>query len=139
MRLTLTRIERGRNCTIGRLEVDGSYFCWSLEDVVRPHGMKVPGMTAIPAGTYRVQITYSPRFKVWMPILIGVPNFTGVRIHPGNVAEDTEGCILVGYDRDGDSIGRSRLAYQDLYRQISEALETAEDVYIDIENRFEEA
>lgn len=139
MRLTLTRIERSRNCTIGRLEVDGTFFCWSLEDVVRPAGVKVPGATAIPAGTYPVQITWSPRFKVWMPLLVGVPNFSGIRIHAGNHASDTEGCILVGYDRDGDSIGRSRLAYQDLYKQISEALEAGEPVFIEIVNQYESA
>jgi hypothetical protein len=139
MRIRLERIERNRNCTIGKIYVDDAFQCYSLEDVVRPHGIKVPGATAIPAGTYPVQITFSPRFKVWMPLLIGVPNFSGIRIHPGNKADDTEGCILVGYDRDGDSIGRSRLAYQDLYKQISEALEAVEPVFIDIVNQHEEA
>lgn len=139
MRLTLERIERTSRSTVGKLQVDGEYFCWTLEDPVRPHGIKIPGSTAIPTGTYRVQITWSPRFKQNMPILIGVPDFTGVRIHPGNTADDTEGCILVGYARDGDAISRSREAYQALFRAIQEALDAGEDVYIDVENRYETA
>lgn len=139
MRLTLTRIEKTSHATIGKLEVDGSYFCWTLEDVVRPAGVKVPGATAIPAGTYPVQITWSPRFKVWMPLLVGVPNFSGIRIHAGNRHSDSDGCILVGFDRDGETIGRSRLAYQELYKTINEALETGEPVFIEIVNQFETA
>lgn len=139
MRLTLTRIERYSHATIGRLEMDGLFFGWTCEDVVRPYGVKIPGATAIPAGTYPVQITYSPRFKKRMPLLVGVPGFSGIRIHPGNTADDTEGCILVGYDRDGDEIKRSMLAYQDLFAQISGALEVAEDVFIEIINQFESA
>lgn len=138
MRFTLTRVERNSTCTIGKLTSDQSdWWCWTLEDPVRPVGVKIPGSTAIPAGTYRVQITYSPRFRVEMPMLVNVPNFSGVRIHTGNNSDDTAGCVLVGLDRDGDSIGRSRLAYQDLFAQIKDELESGGEVLIEVVNQYE--
>jgi nitrous oxidase accessory protein NosD len=140
MRLTLTRIERVEDATIGKLEIDGIQTCFTLEDIVRPDGVKIPGSTAIPAGTYRVQITYSPRFRVDMPLLVGVPNFTGVRIHSGNIAADTDGCILVGMERTNQGrIIRSRDAYNIVFREINEALISHEDVMIEIINQFEAA
>jgi hypothetical protein len=140
MRLTLTRFRRSNRATLGRLELDGSHFCFTLEDPVRPAGIKIPGSTAIPAGTYPVQITFSPRFQQRMPLLVGVPNFSGVRIHPGNKPEDTEGCVLVGYTHtDDDWIGDSRKAYQALYQEIQDALDSVEPVSIEIVNQFEEA
>jgi hypothetical protein len=139
MRLTLTRVERVDDATIGKLEIDGIFICWTLEDVVRPPGVKIPGSTAIPAGVYPVQITWSPRFKVDMPLLIGVPNFHGVRIHPGNDAGDTEGCILPGMERRGATVIRSREAYNIIFREIKEALTVHEDVVIEIINQYETA
>ena len=77
----------------------GSYFCDTLEPTWRDyeHGAyKVKGRSAIPEGRYAVVISWSPKFKAWLPILLGVPKFEGIRIHAGNTSEDTEGCILVG-------------------------------------------
>lgn len=71
--------------TIGSLYIDKKFECYTLEDVVRT-GPKVHGQTAIPEGTYEVQITFSPRFKRDLPLLLNVPNFEGVRIHTGNYA-----------------------------------------------------
>lgn len=84
--------------TIGKLYIDGAYFCDTLEDTVRA-GEKVYGKTAIPAGTYKVKMTWSPRFKRYLPELLNVPNFSGVRIHSGNTATDTEGCLLLGLNK----------------------------------------
>lgn len=82
--------------TIGDLLLDHSVFCHTLEDVVRPMGAaKVPGETSIPSGRYRVILSYSKRFNRIMPEILDVPNFSGVRMHGGNTAKDTEGCIIV--------------------------------------------
>jgi hypothetical protein len=118
MNLSLKRSLKGLTATIGRLSVDGVEFCWTLEDPIRK-GAKVYGETAIPAGTYKVTITMSNRFKKEMPELHSVPGFTGVRIHSGNVASDTEGCILVGMTKLSDSmIGESRTAFNELMNKL---------------------
>lgn len=90
-------------------------LCFVLEDRHRPAPeVKVPGATCIPPGRYEVRITHSPRFGVEMPLLLDVPGFTGIRIHPGNSARDTEGCLLPGRVRHGESVKESRAAYVDL-------------------------
>lgn len=92
----------------------------------------MPGSTAIPPGTYAIDITYSPRFKMPLPLLLNVPNFEGVRIHSGNTPADTEGCILVGQDRLPKSIGRSRLAFTALFAKLSRARSRSEPITIEI-------
>lgn len=98
MKLTLKRIFKGADYTIGKLYVDGKYFCDTLEDRVRDLAKekKIPGETAIPAGTYKVIVTMSPRFGRMLPRLLNVPFFDGILIHRGNTAKDSAGCILVG-------------------------------------------
>ena len=103
MKLDLQRTERGDRYTMGRLAIDGEPFCDTLEPTdrhldaitMRPE-QKLYGQTAIPTGSYPVVLTYSPRFKRTLPLLKNVPHFEGIRIHPGNSATDTAGCILVG-------------------------------------------
>lgn len=92
------RTFKGPEYTIGKLYIGTDYFCDTLEDTVRT-GEKIAGKTAIPAGEYHVKKTYSPRFKTQLPEILNVPNFTGVRIHSGNTAKDTEGCILLGLNK----------------------------------------
>ena len=108
MKLLLNRIYKGKDYTIGRLFINREYFCDTLEDTVRADGMKVYGKTAIPAGTYKVKLTESPRFRCLMPLICDVPNFIGVRIHSGNVAEDTDGCVLVGFNKVKGKVINSR-------------------------------
>lgn len=108
MKLTLKRIALRPTYTIGRLYIDGEYFCDTCEDTVRMDGKKIPGETAIPFGTYRVVITQSPRFKKKLPELLDVPYFVGVRIHSGNTAKDSEGCILVGRNTIKGMVTQSR-------------------------------
>ena len=97
MNLLLKRIALKPDYTIGRLYIDGQYFCDTLEDAVREE--KIVGKTAILAGTYQVIVNRSPKFKRDLPLLLGVPNFEGIRIHRGNTAKDTSGCILVGENK----------------------------------------
>ncbi|GAB2954686.1 hypothetical protein GCM10027048_20230 [Hymenobacter coalescens] len=87
--------------TFGRLSVDGRNFCYTLEDPVRPAGVKVYGNTAIPAGRYRVDVNTSVRFRRLMPQILNVPGFEGIRLHGGNGEKDTLGCPLVAYKSDG--------------------------------------
>lgn len=117
MKLTVKRIALRPTYTIGRLLVDGKYFCDTLEPTVRDtnrNGLfdgteqKVAGLTAIPYGRYKVTLTHSPRFGRLLPLLHDVPQFAGVRIHSGNTAADTQGCILVGYNRTKGKVLDSR-------------------------------
>ncbi len=140
MNLLLTRRPSGIDSTIGDLSIDGTFECFTLEDVVREipdkpvSEWKVPKETAIPSGTYAVIITDSVRFKRPLPLLVNVPGFSGVRIHPGNTAEDTEGCILVGSQINGDAIIESRKAFDALFEKLKDAFESWQTVHITIVN-----
>jgi hypothetical protein len=116
MKLELIRERSSDKSTIGRLLIDGHFQCWTLEDVVRP--VKIAQQTAIPAGTYKVVITESNRFKRRLPLLVDVPGFEGIRIHPGNSAADTEGCILVGLAKTLDWVSGSRRAFEALFLEL---------------------
>jgi hypothetical protein len=138
MRIQVSRVQCDSACTIGQLSVDGVPQCYSLEDVVREvpgepvASWKIFGKTAIPRGLYRVVITPSAHFGRDLPELLDVPGFSGVRIHPGNVAADTEGCILVGMDKGADSIGRSRIAFDALFPKIQAAIAANDEVWIQV-------
>lgn len=135
MNLRLSRRWLTERSTIGELSSDGELICFSLEDVVRPPGEKVPGKTAIPAGRYEVAITHSPRFDIEMPLLLDVPGFQGVRIHWGNDADDTEGCLLVGQVLHlPDEILQSRAAYAVLFARLVLAKSKGERIFITITN-----
>lgn len=139
MKLTLTRNPSAHNCTIGDLAVDGEHQCFTLEDEVREvegkpvTEWKIAGQTAIPRGRYEVIINHSARFKRDLPLLLNVPGFVGVRIHPGNTAEDTEGCILVGEKVLGSAIGESRKAFAELMLLMQDAIAAGEKVHIEIQ------
>ena len=123
MNLTLRRLDFTPTRTIGALYVDGQWECHTLEDVTREPGVKVPGQTAIPPGRYEVLITRSRRFDEDLPLLVNVPLFEGIRIHAGNTASDTEGCILVGQGRQADMITMSRRALIALMPKLRMGLE----------------
>ena len=118
MRLTLQREPSTKVSTAGKLFIDGQFECYTLEDIVRPRGVKVYGQTAIPAGSYQVVLTMSPRFKRVLPLLLNVQGFEGIRIHPGNKAEDTDGCILVGDAPAPDWLGQSKVAFDRLFAKL---------------------
>jgi hypothetical protein len=119
MVITVKRLYKTENSTIGELLIDGVFECFTLEDKERP--VKIKGETAIPKGTYKVIINQSNRFKRLLPLLIDVPNFEGVRIHSGNSNHDTEGCILVGQTRNKNYIGQSRKAFEKLFKKMQAA------------------
>lgn len=137
MKMLLKRGTPSETSTIGELYIDGAFECYTLEDPVRPAGVKKFGVTAILAGIYKVVRTLSPRFGKPMPLLVDVPGFEGIRIHWGNYARDTEGCILVGRSKSEDFIGQSILAYNTLDAKIKEAVESGEEVTIEIVNATE--
>jgi hypothetical protein len=134
MEMKLTRSTLTRQSTIGMLFLDGSTVpeCYTLEDVVRAPGTKVPGRTAIPAGTYQVTIDNSVRFRRPMPHVLDVPYFTGVRIHSGNTAADTEGCILVGRRPAADAVLDSRSAFLQLFTKLERAIAGGQTVTLTI-------
>lgn len=140
MRLILHRRLTDDGATVGELHVEDEIgrLAWTLEDAVREvegapvETWKLPGQTAIPRGEYRVAITPSARFARRMPILLDVPGFSGIRIHSGNTARDTDGCILVGLTRVGAAVYQSRAAFAAVYARIEETLLAAQEVRISI-------
>ena len=140
MEIKVLRTTKGEGFTIGHMFVrDLDLF--TLEDEVREvagypvESWKIAGQSAIPVGRYQVIITFSNRFQKELPLLKDVPGFTGVRIHSGNCAADTEGCILVGktINQAGDRIMDSRSAMHDLMEVLEEAYERHEEVWLDID------
>lgn len=136
MTLRVIREPTDRDATLGVLFVDDRFFGFTLEDAIREtaapvSAWKLAGQTAIPAGTYRVALTQSARFGRVLPLLLDVPGFTGIRIHPGNAAADTDGCLLVGRTRGARWVGQSRAAFDDLFARLQSA---PGDLTICIEN-----
>jgi len=117
MKLTLIRETFLPDRTLGKLYINGVYFCDTLEDTDREleastplekiNEIKIKHKTCIPTGTYKVVISFSPRFGTQLPLLLNVPGFLGIRIHSGNTPEHTSGCILLGRKR-GDIIRESK-------------------------------
>jgi len=147
MELILKRIAKRKTYTIGRLYIrqqvmdeylpgtEDQYFCDTLEPTWRDYkngAYKVKGRSAIPEGRYAVVISWSPKLRQWLPILLGVPKFEGIRIHAGNTAKDTEGCILVGQNREVGKVLDSRKWLYELKQKIVEAKDRGEAVWITI-------
>ena len=122
MNLKLFRQILTDKSTIGSLFIDGIFECYTLEDVVRAPGIKIPGATGIPSGEYEVIIDFSNRFARNMPHVLNVPMFEGIRIHPGNTSADTEGCILLGTLKGSDRIYNSKIAFVKFFRKLEEGL-----------------
>ena len=130
MKLEVKREVSNDVCTVGALYVNDVFKFFTLEDPVRD--VKIMHETAIPAGEYRVDISFSNRFKRDLPILLNVPGFTGIRIHPGNTAADTSGCILVGMTKGYNVINYSRVAFDTLYEMILTAHMNGEALWIKV-------
>lgn len=136
MELQLQRHNLTANSTIGTLFCGDVEICKILEDTDRRlesyPGRKVYGKTAIPRGRYRIVATMSNRFKRVLPLLLNVPGFEGIRIHPGNTAADTDGCLLPGLSEAVDFVGSSRVAFDKVFKLINLALDKGEQVWITV-------
>ena len=143
MRILLQRHALKAGYTIGRMEVNGQYFCDTLEDTDRGlseemseaeiAARKVKGATAIPIGTYRIDMqTRSPRFGRVLPRLLSVKGYAGVLIHSGNTADDTEGCILVGENRERGKVLNSRATLEHLLAFLRAAQAEGEEIELTI-------
>ena len=131
MKLTLQRYLFAEDYTMGLLFIDGVYFCDTIEDKYRGQDLKktkVMNETCIPYGVYDIKITYSPKYKKNMPQILDVPYFTGVRIHSGNTAKDSFGCVIVGVKCENGKVAESRKTYNALLKR----LETAKYIKIDV-------
>lgn len=143
MRLTLIRIANRPTYCIGKLYIDGAYFCDTLEDVDRGlddkmseeeiKKLKVKGETAIPTGIYPVYMTYSPKYKKQMPLVDNVKGYSGIRIHSGNTHKDTEGCLLVGKNKEVGKVLESRKTFNALYREL---ISYKGKIIIDIKRKY---
>lgn len=123
-----TRLYGGQ--TVRRREV----FCNTLEDTVRDlsNEKKVYGKTAIPYGEYKVVYNWSPKFGRNLPRLLNVPAFEGILIHPGNTADDSAGCILVGRNTEVGRLTESRYTSDKLNVLIEDAQRRGESITIEI-------
>lgn len=106
--------------TIGEFFLNGAFQCYTLEDAWK-NGANIADVSAIPEGTYSLSITFSHRFQKDMPLISGVLKRSGIRIHTGNISDDTEGCILVGQEHGNNMIWRSKPAYGSLFPKLVEA------------------
>jgi hypothetical protein len=148
MKLLVTRNWKKPEYTIGRLFINGEFFCNTLEDTVRDlqKERKVKGQTAIPEGTYEVTLNViSPKYskkanykfcEARMPRLLGVPQFEGVLIHPGNSNKDTEGCLLVGENKVKGGLVNSFATFKRLWFILEDARKRKEQIQIEIRNNF---
>jgi hypothetical protein len=128
--------------TIGKMYIDGDYFCDTLEDRVRDidkngkfdNGeVKVAGETAIPYGRYQVVVTMSPKFKRELPRLLNVPNFEGILIHRGNTDKDSAGCLLLGENKVKGKVINSTPYEQKLVSILKDVQNKGEEIWITIE------
>ena len=137
--LILTRTDFTLKSTIGSLALDGQHLAYILEDRVRKAGEpKVYGETAIGYGRYQVVITKSERFSkaagkdVFLPLLLDVPYFEGIRIHTGNYATDSEGCLIVGTGKTKDMVTDSRKAFTKVFTMLKEQLDAGDEIWLTI-------
>lgn len=141
MEIKVKRIARKDTYTIGHLYIDGKYFCdtcedkdrgltdsMTLEDIAK---IKVYGKTAIPTGRYRVTMTYSNKFGKVLPLVNGVKGFDGIRIHSGNTAEDSLGCVLLGKNKAKGAVLESRVTCNEFNKIINQVI-GKEAVYLTI-------
>ena len=142
MEIQVNRIARKDGYTIGRMSLNGVYFCDTLEDTDRGLNAamsvdeilskKRKGITAIPTGKYDVILTFSPRFKRVLPLLLNVPGYQYIRVHNGNRPDSTEGCLLVGENKAKGQVLNSRATLERLMSVLLECEKRKEKISITI-------
>ena len=137
LRILVSRTPKIKGFTPGKVYINGDLFCYSLEDEVREvegqpvESWKIAGQTAIPRGKYKVIMSHSNHFNRELPELLNVPGYTGVRIHSGNQADSTSGCVLVGQlPADNGWLGTSKPAEARIIERIKQAIESGQEVWI---------
>ena len=138
MNILLKRIAKKETYTIGKLYIDNVYFCDTIEDKDRGLNQDMPindikkkkvyGETAIPTGTYSLIIDYSNRFKRRMAHILNVPGYEGIRIHTGNTAKDSLGCIIVGKNKVVGKVVESKITYDKLFPLLEKAYKEGKGV-----------
>lgn len=140
MEILLDRICRKETYTIGHFYINNTYFCDTVEDKDRDLNKngkfdngetKVKGLTAIPNGRYLVKLTYSPNFKRILPEIINVNSFTGIRIHSGNFASDSLGCVIVGENKVKGGVINSKV-YEKKLIEILKKVPDGEQIWITV-------
>ena len=129
MRIKIERLTMTSTTTIGKMYLNGVYFGYTLEDVNRD--VKIKHQTCIPAGLYKVVLSVSNRFKRLMPLLLNVPNYSGVRIHGGNTHKNTSGCPMVARKILNDNTIQGSLE-----KELTEILKKCDNIEIEIVNKF---
>ena len=138
MEIVVKRDPSAQGATLGTMSVDGSFECYTLEPEVREitgqpvSAWKIQNVTAIPRGRYRVIVDMSEHFGRELPHITNVPGFTGVRIHPGNKAADTEACTLVGQSKEGNLVYKSKAAFDVLFPKIEAAINGGQAVWYSV-------
>lgn len=144
MKILIERIANRDTYCIGKLYINGEYFCDTLEDTDR--GLdetmteeeiaekKIYGQTAIPIGMYRVILDYSPKFKKILPLLLDVKGYSGIRIHSGNTEKDTLGCILVGQNKVVGKVINSKVTFNALFKRFKQ--HENENILIEIKRKY---
>ena len=128
MKIKVVRELKNDVCTIGSLFINDVFFCYTLEDKDRGlkqsdsllfiNAKKIFGLTAIPSGFYKLTVNQSPKFKRMLPRILDIKGFSGVLLHRGNSANDSLGCILIGYKKSDNSIFESTKAETDLVNRL---------------------
>ena len=136
LREQVVRNPGGENYTPGKVYLDNVFFCQSLEDEDRFLECGVTekdyGRTAIPRGRYRLITSFSQRFQRVLPLVVNVPGFQGIRIHGGNTAEDSHGCILVGQVRASRGIAQCAATVERVIDQIDDAAELGIETWLEV-------
>lgn len=142
MEIRVKRTDFTDESTISELYINDKLSMYTLEDKDRGltntmpldeiKKIKVHGLTAIPTGRYQLIMSFSNRFQKYLPEILNVPGFAGIRMHTGNRATDSEGCLITGKDKAKNFVSGSKTAFEGLLREI-QRVEKKEKIYITIE------